>query len=492
MYKYLLSILSGLLLALSFPGHGLLSAYLAWIFLVPLLYAVEDSSWKKSLFLVLIMSTTAHIFIGDGIWYAMRTYYELSFPKSLFIFFSHVIILSSLPWMIYILLFNRLYQRTSSSTLFLAVLWSVLEFLYAKISIQGRTVWLGYTQHDLSFLFPIAQFFGTLGLSIFVIFINLLIYTWLQKNKPLIGSLIFFLVFLACFLMPPSTPENEPASLRIGILQSNLPYPLHSDPVYNQKQIERLLKMSKEAKEADLILWPSASIALYGTSNISDYTKAFLPNKETRLLIGTTFYKSPEKIFNGIAYADANGKIIELYQKVRLTPFTEYLPFGFVDLIGKKKNFPQNFSASETGVIVFELGHYKAVTPICLESLYPEIIHQAVKLGANCIIHFSNDSIYGDTNFPRLLLVIAKMRSVEFGLPALRETINGISAIISANGLIIDSISYGRQGLIITDFKLPKHNTLFSQYGNSLWWGLSILCILWGIIKLVLRQGKHS
>lgn len=494
MKKLQLAILSGLLLARSFPGPGVQFGFLAWFFLVPFLIAIEEASWKKTFWLSLAMGATANTFIGEGLWVVLHEYFGIPFAKSMLIFMSHGLILASIHWIIFAMICRRFILTETFSILFLPLVWACMEFLYAKLSLQCRGVWVGYSQHHLYFLFPLARIFGMLGLTYFVVWTNFIIYGWLRsKRKPLYLTAAWSCLVLLCFLIPEPVHSPREKSLKVALLQTNMPHALRPHMLEYPRKIQRLLSMSREAirKGADLILWPASSVRLYHTEMLSETMKHMgSESRNVNFLLGATLYEKDldrTRKYNTIILSDQRGRVKDSYQKIRLTPFTDYFPLGFLDIFGKKKHFPEVYSRSRLGLKVLEVGALKAATPICVEAFYPELISKFVKQGSDCIIHFSNDSIYQHTNFPYLMLAVTKMRCVEFGLPALRESIDGISAIIAPSGKIYDMIPYGTKGILIRDFDLQAHFTLYAEYGIYIEWTVVLICIVILIVWLSIR-----
>jgi apolipoprotein N-acyltransferase len=79
----------------------------------------------------------------------------------------------------------------------------------------------------------------------------------------------------------------------------------------------------------------------------------------------------------------------------------------------------------------------------------------------------SNDAWFGRWGPPQHLAQ-ARLRALEEGLPVLRSTPTGISAVIDADGRLLASLAWRRAGIIDTSLPLPKRATLFARFGNTL------------------------
>ena len=89
----------------------------------------------------------------------------------------------------------------------------------------------------------------------------------------------------------------------------------------------------------------------------------------------------------------------------------------------------------------------------------------------------SNDGWFGSWGPPQHLAQ-ARMRAIEEGLPVIRSTPTGISAVIDANGVVKESIAMGIAGRIDTTLPKPKSPTLFARYGNILSLGFAFILLI--------------
>jgi apolipoprotein N-acyltransferase len=104
------------------------------------------------------------------------------------------------------------------------------------------------------------------------------------------------------------------------------------------------------------------------------------------------------------------------------------------------------------------------------------------------IFNPSNDAWFGNIGPPQHLAQ-ARLRAIEEGLPVIRSTPTGISAIIDAHGRITQSLPLGTDGRI--DAVIPRANapTLFAQFGNVIPLAFAGLLILAALLPLARRRG---
>jgi apolipoprotein N-acyltransferase len=96
------------------------------------------------------------------------------------------------------------------------------------------------------------------------------------------------------------------------------------------------------------------------------------------------------------------------------------------------------------------------------------------------IFNPSNDGWFGTWGPPQHLGQ-ARMRAIEEGLPVLRSTTDGISAVIDADGVVRQHIESGVDGSVSGFIPPAKAPTLFAKLGNALpllWAGFLLIAAL--------------
>lgn len=175
---------------------------------------------------------------------------------------------------------------------------------------------------------------------------------------------------------------------------------------------------------------------------------------------------------------DAALRVAGYYDKFRLVPFGEFMPLG--DLAGRLGiralvHMPDDFTAGPTPRPLVVEG-MPAVQPlICYEALFPG-------LGAGgerpaWILNVSNDAWFGRTSGPWQHLNIASYRAIEQGLPIVRSTPTGVSAVIDPQGRIVAGkmLGLGQFGVIDARLPAPGAPTIYSRIGDLAFAGLLAL-----------------
>ncbi|MGZ6039536.1 MAG: apolipoprotein N-acyltransferase [Phenylobacterium sp.] len=185
-------------------------------------------------------------------------------------------------------------------------------------------------------------------------------------------------------------------------------------------------------------------------------------------------------------------RVTGVYDKHHLVPFGEYMPaaelatkVGFRSLV----HMPDDFSAGPPSQPITPYGVPAAQVLICYEALFPGVTRAgAARSGLRpaWILNVSNDAWFGAGSGPLQHLNIASYRAIEEGLPIVRATPTGVSAVIDAYGRIVPGARLGLGQLGVIDAPLPPalEKTGFSRVGDLPFWGLLLLS---GLIALAYR-----
>ena len=187
-----------------------------------------------------------------------------------------------------------------------------------------------------------------------------------------------------------------------------------------------------------------------------------------------------------MAVFDNHLNLVDLYKKVKLVPFGEFLPFeNFLSLFGLKtitNNYQSYSRGKKARSIILKSDNFDLsfLPLICYELIYSGKLYKNDKF--DYIINISEDGWFGNSIGPKQHFAHGIFRSIESGKYIIRSANNGISAIINPSGRIDKKIEFGNTGYI--DFVESKSvkTTPFSKYGNKIFI-LSILLYIFLIFS---------
>ncbi|HET9160142.1 MAG TPA: apolipoprotein N-acyltransferase [Caulobacteraceae bacterium] len=285
----------------------------------------------------------------------------------------------------------------------------------------------------------------------------------------------------------------------VRVVQANVAQSAKYDEAYFRDIVQRYVGLTARpaAETPDIVIWPEGAIP----AAVEDY---LAPGTWTREAILAALKPGQTLIVGGYRVAGTNAKPIyynslfvlrrttdgialeAVYDKHRLVPFGEYLPaedlmtkIGFKQLVHVGDGFsagPRPHPIAGTATPAF-------LPLICYESLFPGYSLRTGPNPARWIANLSNDAWFGRTSGPWQHLNLASYRAIEEGLPMVRATPTGVSAVIDGYGRIRSSLGLGAESNI--DARLPNSlpTTPYSRFGDFPFW---LLCFLSG--SLAVRQ----
>lgn len=328
-------------------------------------------------------------------------------------------------------------------------------------------------------------FLGTYGVSAMVILMAAgiaMVAVGERRNGIALGAVALF-GWVTSVNLAPAPPLGETA---ITIVQPNVG---QQDKWQGEKadaNFEKLARLTRPLSgEPRLILWPEAAIPDYLEAGYPwvyyDRSPAetrarltALMNPGDRMLLGALkleLDKTGEVVGarNAVMLVRPDGSLGPRYDKSHLVPYGEYLPMRpILSAIGLSRLTPGDLDFwPGPGPRSIDTGSFGlAGIQICYEIIFSgQVVDRANR--PQFIFNPSNDAWFGSWGPPQHLAQ-ARLRAIEEGLPVIRSTPTGISAIIDADGRIVDSLPMGVAGRIEGRLPAPHAPTLFARFGNIL------------------------
>ncbi len=359
----------------------------------------------------------------------------------------------------------------------------------------------------------LARVFGTYGLSGLAV---MLAGSWLIAIKRARldwrGAMLVLLPVALWFLPQPTVADTR-SGADFTLVQPMIPQEQLNDTAMYPANYRRLAALSAplpgRAARPRLLLWPESGVPdylregypevyyldNYGADPVLARRRlANLAGPGTVLLTGTTDLEVDRRRVigarNSVTALDGQGAIRGSYAKAHLVPYGEYLPMrALLTPLGLARLVPGDIDFwPGPGPRSIDLGlHGKAGVQICYEIIFSGQVVDRNNRPA-FLFNPSNDGWFGAWGPPQHLAQ-ARLRAVEEGLPVLRATTTGISAVIDAEGAVQHYVPHGQAGRI--DGVLPgaRAPTLFARLGNMLPLGLAALLLG---LSLVARRRRHG
>jgi len=343
-----------------------------------------------------------------------------------------------------------LWRLVRFSPFLLPLLWTCVELLRSNFP-YGGFPWLivGEVLVDLPFLKRYLAvggvYLGSLAL-------------WFLSLSPMLVrvrkgfTLLAVLLLLPLLLQPPQV--KKPHGLKVAIIQPNVDV---SDKLVEERFYKHLPSYWQLLEEVlregpDIVLLPESAFPFTGNQIHSEGKKLLDYSHRATIITGIIDlrYSDRWEPYNSV-FVIRDGEVVDFYDKVKLLPFGEYVPFpfGFVkgifDAIGGLDYVP----GSEPRCL--RVNGVSLGTPICFEVSYSWLVRRMARC-SELLAVLTNDGWFRDSDGTFQHLRHARVRAVETARFLLWVNNTGPSGVISPEGKVIEEIPYGKAGYILFEF----------------------------------------
>jgi apolipoprotein N-acyltransferase len=349
-------------------------------------------------------------------------------------------------------------------------------------------------------LIGISPLIGTYALSGLVVLLGGAV--WLEYYRKWLPLVVIFGLTAFLWILPSSPVPDDPLTIKnIRVVQPNIGQQDKWSPGFDAEAARRLAQLSGPPKgDARLLLWPEAAI----TDPVEDQRQgpAQLGAQFQRQRAGSLLRPGDMLLTGGIAVTSRDGAHVTAatnsvfaiapggavagrYDKAHLVPYGEYLPLRpLLSSLGLSRLAPGDMDfASGPGPRTIDVGGEwgKIGFQLCYEIIFSGHVADE-KNRPDFIFNPSNDAWFGRWGPPQHLAQ-ARLRAAEEGLPVIRSTPTGISAVIDARGQIVKSLPWRQAGVIDAILPPPANSaTVFARFGNAIALILGFALMLAGIV----------
>jgi len=381
--------------------------------------------------------------------------------------------------------------------------WTACELVRSRLGDGCPWVLLAHSQHLRLWILQIADLGGAPAVTFLVALVNVALAMQIagalslprRGRLQVIGTALALLAVARGYgewqLRRWSKPSGE--GLRVALVQGNVPdqwrYSLGRLP----ETMRRLLDLTRQTSPfaPDLVVWPENAV----TVSVADNDRLFSGlagqlRPSARLLVGAPraeIENDHRTLLHNSAYLlDASGNPVEVYDKLRLTPFGESVPIVVRELIGDAAS-PEGSYRPGNRFTLFEVAGHRFATVICYEAIYAELVRPFVEAGAEFLVNISNDGWFGaqpslEQHFDAVLL-----RAVESRRFLLRATNAGITAVIDPRGRVIAQAARAEPAVLAATIRANETQTVYTRVGDAFGW----LCLLAAVVTIAASRARE-
>lgn len=494
-HRFLLSSISGILLAVGFPPLPL-PAVLFVAFIPALIVQdqieisdIKHKTWNQFLY----------IYNSFVLWNILATYWVSNSALLPFIAaFGLNALFMSVPWLGMIRLGRRLPRYKYIG--FIAF-WLCWEWIHLHWEISWPWLTLGNAWASVVAWVQWYEFTGVFGGGLWILILNVLVFLFWKKRSfsskkeitlqiVLITSMILIPILISLSIY--YTYQAKGHSAEVVIIQPNYEPHLEKFRIPEKDQFTRFVALSNQSitPQTEYLIWPETSLANDYPLNIDALEKEYWI-KQCRdsiiniyhgltLVSGMTsikFYKPDEKhgpavrqsrrdadlfyeIHNCAVQIQDSGQI-PIYFKSKLVPGPEIFPYKnllpFLQPIIDKMGGTAAGLATQKERTAFDNGKHKIAPVICYESIYGDFMRGYFDHGAQAIFIMTNDGWWDNTLGYIQHAMYASLHAIEFRKDIARSANTGISCTIDQRGIIHQPRPYGVQAVL-------RSNILFNNY----------------------------
>lgn len=508
-FPALLSLLLGVVAACAFAPLDAwwlaLPALAAWMALVHAAPSMRQALWRGYAFGV------GHFTINDNWFQHAFTFQdkmpaELGYvaPFALALYLAvYPAIAAGLSWR------ARRAQVDTAWVLLFAAAWMLTEWLRSWVFTGYAwdplgVAWLGLPLADVALL---GREIGTYALSgLFVATAGALLLLAARRRWPLAAALAALVAVQMVRGIGDDAPLADPAAPRLVVVQPNVPQDQRGESD-QEMMLARLTRLSgRPGATPRLVLWPEGVMRnlieadypmwVYGATSptVTRARLASVLGPRDVLMTGGDALRFDDAgnvaaATNSVFALDARRRVLARYDKAHLVPYGEYLPMpwllkplGLARLVPGEMDFLPG-----PGPRTIDLPGFGAVgVQICYEIIFSGQVIDAARR-PRLLFNPSNDAWFGAWGPPQHLRQ-AQMRAIEEGLPVVRATPNGISAVIAADGRVLAQVPHKVAGAIALPIPPALSPTPFSRLGN---WAALIVGLVFVTAAVALRRGAR-
>lgn len=467
--RLLICALSGACASLCFEPYGL--GFLAYFIFIPFILFSGVVAGEGRYLLNSFVFGFAY-FMGTLYWIALLDREQILMPWLRL----PAAAAASLYLSVFVLLAGFLIRRVIAAGIpyqvAVPIVWGGVEYL-RSLGVMGFP-WgsIAYSQTPYAAVIQQAALVGTYGISAWIVSVNALI-VWLvtSRKKAALAALLVVLavpILAGKVILAGADYREGPVA---SLIQPNIGGQVKWDKAFRDSTMRILSKMTLEAPESDMIVWPETAVPFFVRHQYSSMTRIENLARAigSHILFGLPdFQRGPEgnTFYNSAMLLGPAGEDLGIYRKIHLVPFGEMIPFEDTFDFLKRIDFGEGDFSAGTEYGVMRVNDVPFGVAICFESIFPELTREFARRGARFIVNITNDEWFGPSLGPHQHAQMAVMRCVECRVGMMRCANTGISMVIDPYGRPIKRTGLFRRTTLTAHIPVGSGSTPYVRIGE--------------------------
>jgi apolipoprotein N-acyltransferase len=381
-------------------------------------------------------------------------------------------------------------------------LWCALESIWSTGSLWWTS--LSYTQspHNLAIL-HLGQLSGPSAVTAAIVAVNGLIAeafiegrrkkeegrrkNWIAYILPASLCVVLHLVGWSLYNRPLN--QEAATALKIGIIQGNIPNEIKFDSAGWGRALEGYTIGYKQLadRKVDAVLIPETALPFIWTNEYQRSTLSFYQAILDRGVVAWVggFGQQENSITNSLLAIDRTGEIIGRYDKLKLVPLGEYIPFYEIlgGIINRLSPLDAHLVPGNSKQL-FDTPFGRAIVGICYDSAFAEIFRYQAANGGEFMLTASNNAHYK----PPMLdqhHALDVMRAIETDRWAAIATNTGYSAFVNPRGETVWKSGINTYEVRDATIYRRQTRTLYVRWGD---WLTPVLLVFAGLMRFIVKN----
>ncbi|KIZ16010.1 apolipoprotein N-acyltransferase [Streptomyces natalensis] len=325
--------------------------------------------------------------------------------------------------------------RAAAGVLLLPAAWLLGEVVRSWQYLGGPWGLLGASQWQVPPALRLASVGGVWLVSCLLVAVNTALAALIalpRARTVALAALLAVAVLVAgVWLWVPLPPHT--GSVRIAIVQPGV----IGGPL---ARFDRGVRLTRRlvGHRPDLVVWGESSVGFDLSAHPGQAARLAGLSRQVGadILVNVDAQRADKRgIYKASVLVGPHGPTGDRYDKMRLVPFGEYIPFrsvlGWATKVGRAARANRRRGTHQ---VIMNVGSFRIGPMISFETAFPDMSRHLAVRGAQVLVVQESVSTFQGSWAPAQQTSLAAVRAAESGRPVVDATLTGISAVYDADG----------------------------------------------------------